>query len=285
VFEQGLTVSGLAERVGLNWFSLLVGKLAFEDAPLPYPATLPEVRQRLGSLGKKKLDDALEYCNGLLEREEKRLDKVESKAFTLIGITGIAAGFITGFAGLFLDRDKITSLWALIPAAILYILVVISSMLTIFLAIKVVTVGDYRFTYPKATDIFDLSRVSLEAVRRERAASLFYSFAQNCRVVNRKATFLSGAQLWFRNSIILLLILTFFLAIPAFFMPTATSGVSTPTVGATTTVQPATKTSDTPQPAATPTIAVQPVTTVTDAPQPSLAPSNLVLTDTPTTSP
>jgi hypothetical protein len=255
--EQRPTVSRIIEHLGLDWFVLLVGKPAFEDAPLPYPATLSEIREKFDGLrDKEKLDDAIEYCTGLLEREEKRSDKVESKAFTLIGITGIATAFITGFAGLLLDRGKINSAWVLIPAAVSYILVVISLMWTIFLAVKVVTVGDYWFTYPSANDILKLSNASLSYVRRERAASLFYSFAQNYRVVNRKATFLGGAQLWFRNSIVLLLFLSLLLAVCAPLMPAPASGVLTPTIGPGATVQPTTAPTDTPQPTSTPTMVV-----------------------------
>jgi len=264
--EKRLTVSKIIEHLGLDWFVLLIGKPAFEDTLLPYPSTLSEIRERFDGLrDKEKLNDALEYCTGLLEREEKRSDKVESKAFTLIGITGIATAFITGFAGLLLDGGKINSAWVLIPSAVLYVLVVISLMWTIFLAVKVVTIGDYWFTYPSANDILKLSTASLNYVRRERAASLFYSLAQNCRVVNRKATFLGGAQLWFRNSIVLLLIVSLLLAMCAFLMPAPVSGVVTPTVGPSATVQPTTAHIDTPQSTSTPTVVV-PTKTSTSIP-------------------
>jgi hypothetical protein len=272
--EQWLAVHKAIERLGLDWFVILIGKPAFEDAPLPYPTSLAEIRGKFGELKEKeKLDDAIEYCSGLLKREDDRSDKIESKAFTLIGITGIAAGFITGFAGLLLDRGKITSAWVLIPAAVLYTLVVISLMWSIFLAVKVVTVGDYWFTYPSANDILRLSNASLHYVKRERAASLFYSFAQNHRVVNRKATFLGGAQLWFRNSIILLLPLTLLLALYIPFKSSApASGASAPTVGPSP-VQPTTAPTDTlqPTPAPTATVAVPtntPITTPTATTRP-----------------
>jgi hypothetical protein len=263
--DQQPVISRMVERLGLDWFVLLIGKPAFEDSPLPYPATLSEVREKLGDLrDKEKLDDAVEYCAGLLKREEDRSDKVESKAFTLIGIAGIAAGFITGFAGLLLDQGKLASTWVLIPAAVLYVLVVISLIWTIFLAVKVVTVGDYKFTYPSANDVFELSSASLCHVKRERAASLFYSFAQNHQVVNRKATFLSGAQLWFRNSIFVLLAMTLLLAL---YAPFSVSGspieTSVPTVG--------------------PTVTVQPMTIPTSVLLATATPSAVVPTDTPAT--
>jgi hypothetical protein len=265
-------MSRVIERLGLDWFVILFRKPDFEDAPLPYPDTLSEIRDKLDILwDEEKLDDALDFCSGLMKREEDRSDKVESKAFTLIGITGIATGFIIGFAGLLLDRSKIASRPVLIVAAMLYILVAISLMWTIFLAMKVVTIGAYRFTYPSANDIFELSDSSLRYVKRERAVSLFYSFAQNARVVNRKATYLGGAQLWFRNSIILLLILTLFLALHTVIstvtqVPTTTA--PTPVIVPTSMGQP----SSTLMPISTHTLIVTTTTTVLPSPTGTLQP-------------
>jgi hypothetical protein len=217
----------LVERLGLDWLVVLIGRPAFQDAALPYPETISEVRAKFsGLVDGAKIDDAVDYCSGLLKREEERSDKIESKAFTLIGITGIAAGFITGFASLLLDRGKMAFVPALVVAVLLYIFVVVSLMMTIFLAVKVVTVLDYRFTYPSANDVFELPKLPLADVKIERAASLFYSFSRNVRVVNRKATYLGGAQLWFRNSIVLLLLLTLLLGLYApvnlLFVPNTT---------------------------------------------------------------
>lgn len=227
-----MSLNIIIEKLGLDWFVLLIGKPAFEDAPSPYPSTLQEVRERFGDLKDiEKLEDATGFCTDLLEREEKRLDKIESKAFTLIGITGIAAGFITGFASIILDQSKITSAGVLKPAVLLYILVAISLMWTIYLAVKVVAVGEYRFTYPSANDIFKLSDSPLHDVKQEHVLSLFYSFAKNQQLINRKATFLNGSQLWFRNSIFLLLILSLLIAGYTLFKPyNQPAGVLSPTV-------------------------------------------------------
>ena len=260
-------MSKVIERLGLDWLVILIGKPAFEDAPLPHPTTLSEAREGFRDLEGEKLDDALEYCDKLLGREDDRSDKIESKAFKLIGIPGIATGFITGFAGLLLEREKLALVPVLIVAAALYVLVVLALMFTIYLAVKVVTVGDYVFTYPSANDIFELSKASLQYVKRERAASLFFSFAQNERVVNRKATYLGGAQLWFRNSVVLLLALTLLLALYAPFKPsTSAPGVPVPTEEPTATIQPTVAPTDTPT--ATPTATVWPSPTITITPAP-----------------
>jgi hypothetical protein len=209
-------MANLIERSGLDWLIILTGKPAFQDAPLPFPP-MTEVKAKLGSLEGDKLGDALTFCEQQLKREDDRSDKIESKAFTLIGITGIAAAFITGFASLLLDHSKITSGLVLVAAAAVYVAVVLSLVFTIFLAVKVVTIGEYRFSYPRANDILALADSSLEEVKRQRAIALFDSFTQNNRAINRKGTYLGGAQLWFRNSMVLLVALTLLLALFAPF--------------------------------------------------------------------
>lgn len=270
------------ERLGLDWLVILIGKPPFEDAPLPYPMSLKEARERFGDLEGEKLDDALEYCGELLTREDDRSDKIESKAFRFIGITGIAAGFIAGFPALLLDREKLALIPVLLVVAGLYVPVVLSLMFTIYLAVKVVTVGDYVFTYPSASDIFELSEASLQYVKRKRAASLFYSFAQNHGVANRKATYLGGAQLWFRNSVVLLLVLTLLLALYTPLKSSAPApGVSMPTVGLTVTVQPTATPNNTLQPTLTPTVVV-PTDTQIAVPTATVLPSpTITLTPTP----
>lgn len=258
----------LIEKLGLDWIPILFGISLVAEAPLPYPTTLPEVRSKLGDLkDEAKLNDAIDYCASLLKNEESRADKIESKAFTLIGITGIAAGLITGFAGLLLDSVKIPSVFVLIFATTFYLLVVVSLMLTISLAVKVVIISDYRFTYPSANDIFQLSDASLRYVKHERAASLFYSFAQNVRVINRKATYLAGAQLWFRNSIILLLFLTLVLAA---YIPFKALGSAATIVGPTSVPI----STDTPQPLSTPTLTSTSLPTATPTFTPTYTPTS-----------
>jgi hypothetical protein len=276
--------SNIIEQLGLDWFVLLIGIPAFEENPLPYPTTLKEIRDRLGNLtDKEKLNDAMEYCTILMEREEKRSDKIESKAFTLIGITGTATGFIIGFASLLLGLDKIPSSWALLPVSALYVLVVISLIWTIFLSVNVVLVGAYTYTYPSANDIFDLANTSLQSVQKERIASLFFSFSQNHRVVNRKATYLNGSQLWFRNSMGLLLVLTLLLAVYAplkmdvpvndiLSIPMTATYTLKPTevttITSTSTLTPPTAASKSNYPVLAPSSTTQPKSTISVTPEP-----------------
>ncbi len=121
-----LTLRKVIEILGLDWLVMLLGKPAFDDAPPPNAVTLSEARAKFSKLKNEKLQDALGHCTALVKREEERADKIESKAFNLIGITGIASGFITGFATLLLDSNKIDSLIVLLVVAILYFLLAFS---------------------------------------------------------------------------------------------------------------------------------------------------------------
>lgn len=271
------TVKNILEQLGLDWIVALFRKPNFEDSPLPYPSTITEVRSRFGDLwDEEKLDDALSFCSDLFSREDERLDKIESKAFTLMGVTGIAAGFIMAFAGLLFDWKQVSSTSVMVVASILFASVAVSLILTIYLATKVVTLGDYRLTSPSANDIFKLNQSDLRYVKRERAISLFFSFVQNVRVVNRKATYLIGAQLWFRNSIVLLLVTTLFLALVIPLSATSSNGVSDNQVGVPTATT-------TPTSTIVPTSTVPPTRIPTNTPTPTFTvTATPTLTRTPT---
>lgn len=265
--KQPSLIRRVVESLGLDWLVMLIGRPAFQEVPSPHPSTFADVRAKFGYLqDDAKLDDAIAYCGELLKREDGRVDTIESKAFTLIGITSLAAGFITGFAGLLLDKGKIGSPSMLIAVAVLYVLIAFSLIWTVHLARKVVSVPDYKFTYPSATDIFALAHDSLQDVKRERTISLFYSFVSNQRIANRKATYLSGAQTWFRNSIALLVVLALVLAFLALLPLSGPTSNATSGVPATGTVPASVIATPPPVTIAAPSL---PLPNVTQSPQPN----------------
>ncbi len=269
-------MADLTEKLGLDWLPILIGRTPFHIEAPDAQSRLSEIRASFSGLEKGKVDEALTYCDGLLKREDERAAKIESKAFTLIGITGIATAFVTGFAALLLDRGKINFLPVLVIAAFGYVLAVAALIFTVYLAVKVVTVGDYKFTYPSASDILKLATQNLIDVRRERAVALLFSYEQNTIAVNHKATYLGGAQLWFRNSIVLLSCLTMVLAIYAPFTSSApVSSVVMPAPTLTATVTPTVVSS----PTATPTATAQPTHTATPT---TVAPTVTTQPPTPT---
>lgn len=246
------------EDSGLDWIPLILCGKEPPDGQLPYPSSMPEIQKQFTSLtDETKLDYALEQCDDLVKREEDRADKIESKAFTLTGASGIAVSLIVGFAGLLLDQAPRRSPF-IVLVAVFFILVVVALMLTLYLALKVVRISAY--TYPSPDDIFGLSTTSIKVVKRERVSSLFYSFAQNTKLDNRKGTYLIGAEIWFKNSITLLMCLTLLLGVNAIFEPFGS--VQTGIV-----VQPTPTTSIQNSPVPTPS----PVVTTTNMPPPPVS--------------
>lgn len=223
----------LYENTGLDWMPLILKGQKLPNSPLP--RTMPQIREKFVHVTDDSvLDSALEQCNGLMKREEDRIDKIESKAFTLTGASGIVASFIVGFAGLLLDQTQAKSIHIII-IALLYIVVAVSLMMTMYLALKVVMIS--TFIYPSAEDVFNIVTISPQEVKRERIVSLFYSSECNMQLANRKGTYLIGAETWFRNSISLLLCLALFLGGYTLIKPPVSIG-SIPQPMSTSIVQP-----------------------------------------------
>lgn len=196
---------------GLDLFPIVFHEPNWHEAKSPYPNNEKKVRERLGDLtDSKKILEAVEYCSNLLRREEDRIGKIESKAFTIMSVTGVASGLITAFATFLLS---LSAPILTIVLAVLFGCTVIAVTMTLILSFKVNQVGHYKTSYPDPQIVFMLKDNNLESVQLEHAVSLFQSFAQNQGVANRKATYLIGAQVWFRNSILLMLLIGLSLAV------------------------------------------------------------------------
>ena len=282
----------MLEALGISCFL----RILFSDkaAATAKVANRPSIKASFGELtDSTKLNEALDFCNELLKREEDRRAIIESKAFTLISITGVAAGLITGLAGQLvgIDVGAVNTLPTVVGyfrlfSSVLYLVSVLSMMCTIYLCMLVVSVGNYQFAYPNASDIFSLSVASLHYVRHERLVDLYYSFVINSEIVNRKGTYIRCAQTWFRNSVVLLIFMTLVLAStqaiqvqtsssdPASLISTqAATVLPVATETATNTPQPSVMTSATPSP----TVVIRPSSTIT----PTIGVATSIATSTP----
>jgi MFS family permease len=198
------------EDLGLDLFPYALGRdLLDEDDE----EKLPEVEAKLDGLDKKKLSEAISHAKNLLEQENQRGDAIESKAQNLLGVTGVATAFITWIAGLLPDKVIQLPHWQIVVSVILYIAIVIALVMTILLAFKVILVGKYRTVTPDINDIFTMASIPLDDSQRSLLAVFIYSHNRNQQVYNNKATYLIGSQIWFRNAIILFLILALVMAL------------------------------------------------------------------------
>ena len=66
---------------------------------------------------------------------------------------------------------------------------------------------------PDPLDVLKLTETNRAFILRERAVSMLLSYENNRALVNDKATYVRGAQDWFRNVVFLLFVLLIVLAI------------------------------------------------------------------------
>ncbi len=203
-----MDIEKILEATGIDLLPYAIGLSKFKSYPPFEPVKLTEIREKVQSLDTKELDDALEYSKELLDEESSRGEKTEGKAYNLIGVTGISAAFITGISS-FLPSEKTTLTFPVILLLFFYLFVVLSLTLTVLLASRVVMVRNY--TYPDIADIFKMGSLSLVETKKDRLATYMYCYAKNCQTHNIKVSYLIGAQLWFRNSIIAFLALAIIL--------------------------------------------------------------------------
>jgi hypothetical protein len=209
-------VEKILDALGFSVIPYAFGLLKFKIQPPIDSSKLGLIKERIKGFTNKNADEALSYCKELFEEEMKRGGKIENKAYSLIGVTGVSAAFITGIPKLLPEKTIGFFLWHNISIMVVYILIVISLTFTILLASRVVIVGGYKFAYPDVTDIFNINSQSLLSIKKERLNAYLYCYINNCKIHNIKASFLIGSQIWFRNTIILFLILAFILA-PSIF--------------------------------------------------------------------
>lgn len=199
----------IIETLGIDLFPYAIGTVEFKsDAPFE-PTKLGDIQNQVKDLDAKKLDDALVYSKGLLDDESSRGEKLESKAYNLIGVTGISAAFITGISSLIPSELQPFHPMLLGTLLFIYILIVISLTVTVLLASRVVIVGNYRYSFPDIADVFKMNGQSAIEIKKDRLTTYIYCYAKNNQIHNIKASYLIGSQLWFRNSVVLFLLLAF----------------------------------------------------------------------------
>lgn len=280
-----MKVEKLFEVLGIDLLPYAIGLSKFKSSAPFEPTKLMEIREQVRGLDIKKVDEALNYTKELLDEESARGEKIESKAFSLIGVIGVSAAFVTGVSSL-LPKEHQTTL-SVIPLAIFYLLIVVSLTLTVLLASRVVVVGKYKYSTLDIADVFKMKSQSLLNTKKDRLTSYLYCYANNNQIHNIKASYLIGAQLWFRNSIITFLLLALVL-IPAFFSDTTdvAQSLATQTLVLTATLQetlvPVTTTTNVPSSTIQPTSAIKPSEAPTLFPTIVIPTSDISIIGTPT---
>jgi len=191
--------------------------LACPERPLKPLESLPSVDEVSSAFlpleDDDKVEEALDFCKWLFDREDETTKTLESKATTLTGFAGVTVALVLGFATLLLDPNNLPGPYLLGPMLILYVLLVYCFVRTILCALIVNSVGRrYTFKYPSSRDILSLRSDTRKQIRRQRAVDFFDSYVNN-RAINRdKAGYLISAQRAFAIGSLVLFVIAVLMA-------------------------------------------------------------------------
>lgn len=190
------------ENTGLDWLLVIVDESRhFPYSKKPQQDRQDQIRSNLEQLGEEELKYTAEFLKAQYQEENERQRITESKANQIIGFSAISMSFVVAFAEVVSlgggGGPAIRSLTTLT-----YCLIGLSFLITVLLAFRATSVSTYQ--QPNLEVVSGASGQTLGKMRLDFAVSLQASYEHNHQVVNDKATYLLGAQLWLRNVIILL---------------------------------------------------------------------------------
>ncbi len=110
------------DSTALDWIGIILNEAKFPENQRPTGSRQAEIESKMAHLSDEPLDTVVSHMDKLLDDDEKRLSTIESKAFTLIGITGIASGFVMGFAQLLLTSTSFSDFFRYV-IGVLYVLI------------------------------------------------------------------------------------------------------------------------------------------------------------------
>ena len=190
------------------------------DEPLPasefFPGlgTLGEIRDKLSTLKSlTDVEEVLYYCKGLFEREKERQDLFESKASILAGFSGTSTAAILALMAILLDSEQFsqTPKPVQIASMALSAATIVCLVASVLWSLRAISLRSYHQPDPKK--IFELANEKLVDVKRERASQYFSSYIKNQFANNRKADAFNCALNYFRNAMIVALVLVLLIAI------------------------------------------------------------------------
>lgn len=223
-------LSGFLNTTGLIWLPIVISERYYKPHSRLDSDLTDGFEAHHAKLNSEQIKEVVQELSRLMIDEEKRQDKIESKALSLMGFIGLSSAFVIALVTLVGNVQYPTPLRQVI--VVVYALILISLMLTIVLAIKAIRVGKYSFMSPYVGNIWQRSGKNEVAYHRDQARDLLKSYIYNRAIINDKAEFVSGAQDWFRNTILLLMFLTILIVITP-LQPTSVSNASGNVISAT----------------------------------------------------
>lgn len=194
----------LYEGSAIDWLPIIFNaKKYFPRNPRPDNSRKLIIEAQLREIDANHIDIALEQFEKLSNEEEERRKQVEAKAANLIGFTAISSSFIVGFAQFLAGSNPAPQPFRTI-IIILYILIAVSLLITVILAFRAIAISEFQI--PWITNISTF-KWNTSTINRKRVENLLFAWEGNKAATNDKATYVKGAEDWFRNTIYLLLVL------------------------------------------------------------------------------
>lgn len=252
---------------GLDWLPVILSDRWYTPQSREDPIAMKSFDDHQ-KLNLEQTKELIQELTKLASDEDKRQDKIEAKALSLISFTGLSSAFVAGLVTVLSSAQFSETLRQRV--VIVYSFVLLSLFITVVLAIKAIRVGKFGFMSPYIANLWKREGMSEIGYCRDQARTLLRSYFHNRGIINDKASFVAGAQDWFRNTIMLLMLMTAFIV----FTPSQTQPAPTLPSTATQTIVPTTTPTTTPSETSTATLS--PSETSTSTPLPS---------DTPTATP
>ncbi len=183
-----------------------------------------EIKQSYLIQNPKNVDESLNLARELFEEEDKRKSSIESKAFTLFSITGIATAVIFSASDLIMDKFKTTAPRTIVSLhftlttkhligliILLYVLLCSSLIASIWYVVKALRLEHYAKR--NADGVMDFLNKDSNEVKQEMIADFVYSYKRNLINNNDKGTLFNKAEFFFSTSLIMLLIISILFAL------------------------------------------------------------------------
>jgi hypothetical protein len=154
------------------------------------------------SFDESKINAAIVSTQMLFEDEERRRGVIESKAATLVGVTGIAASLIVGFSSFLMSTVKTLHPAAIIVLAALFFWLAEALLITGWQAITGMVFRVYA--RPNPNDILSLREKDVIYYRRLFLKDLLNALNANTEMNNSKASSVICAQRSFYCAIAIL---------------------------------------------------------------------------------
>jgi len=195
------------EKLGLDWLPELFGRRAFKVTRPSFEVSDGDRDLAIDSLD---TDDsillAVTEAAEAYSYQENRIQSIEDKARWLYSASSlpsaVALAGIGYFASLVGSPSPIT-VWSAIG---LLVLSLVALLFTALLSWKTLHVHDYTFQAPTPNFALSVAERGVRDSSKDKTKALYSAMCHNAIVGNIKATYLGGAQLWFRNSVALILL-------------------------------------------------------------------------------